>query len=147
MIKVKLVIGADHGGFTLKERIKKWLESMDFEVEDLGTFTEKSCDYPDFAGKVAGKVSEGKGIGLLFCGTGIGMCMAANKVKGIRAALVFNEFTGKMAREHNNANVLCLGGRTTSFEQAKKAINAFLKSEFQGGRHLRRVNKIMALEK
>lgn len=132
----------------MKEKTKKWLESKGHAVKDLGCFSEERCDYPDYAEKVAKAVAKKKGaIGLLFCGTGIGMCIAANKVKGSRAALVYNETTGRMAKEHNNANTLCLGGRTTSFANAKKAIGAFLKAEFQKGRHLKRIRKIALLER
>jgi ribose 5-phosphate isomerase B len=145
---MEFVLGSDHGGFPLKEKTKKWLESKGHAVKDLGCFSEERCDYPDYAEKVAKAVAKKKGaIGLLFCGTGIGMCIAANKVKGSRAALVYNETTGRMAKEHNNANTLCLGGRTTSFANAKKAIGAFLKAEFQKGRHLKRIRKIALLER
>ena len=144
---VKIVMGSDHGGFELKEKLKKWLEKKGHSVEDIGCYSKESVDYPDYGAKVARAVVGKNRIGIAICGTGIGICMAANKIKGIRAALIYNEFTGKMAKEHNNANVVCLGGRTTRFAQAKKAVNAFLKAGFQGGRHARRVRKIMALEK
>ncbi|MEM0359778.1 MAG: ribose 5-phosphate isomerase B [Candidatus Diapherotrites archaeon] len=141
-------LGSDHGGYPLKEKVKKWLESEGHSIKDFGCFSVESCDYPEFAEKVARAVTKNKdSIGLLFCGTGIGMSIAANKIKGIRAALLHNAFEGKMAKEHNNANVLCFGGRTVSFRNAKKAITAFLKAEFVGGRHLRRIEKIAALER
>lgn len=144
---MKIVIGSDHGGFTLKEKLKKWLEKEGHSTEDLGCYSKKSVDYPEYGAKVARAVAGKNKIGIAICGTGIGICMAANKIKKIRAALIYNEFTGRMAKEHNNANIICLGGRTTSFPQAKKAVKAFLKAKFQGGRHARRVRKIMALEK
>lgn len=145
---MELVLGSDHGGFALKEKIKKWLERAGYKVTDSGCYSKKSCDYPDYGKKVACAIAKKRNaIGILFCGTGIGMSITANKTKGIRAALIHNEFTGRMAKEHNNANILCLGGRTTSFAKAKKSIQAFLKAKFQGGRHARRVRKIMALEK
>jgi len=121
----KIVLGSDHGGFELKEKLRKWLEKEGHSVKDVGCFNEESVDYPEF-GAIVARQAKGKKIGIAVCGTGIGICMAANKVKGARAALVFDAFTGKMAREHNNANVLCFGGRTTSFVKAKSAVNAFL---------------------
>jgi len=144
---MKIVMGSDHGGFALKEKLKKWLEKEGHSVEDLGCYSRESVDYPEYGARVARAVAGKKKIGIAICGTGIGICMAANKIKKIRAALIHNEFTGRMAKEHNNANVICLGGRTTSFAQAKKAVKAFLEAEFRGGRHARRVRKIMALEK
>ncbi len=147
-MKEKIAIGSDHAGFVLKEKIKKWLEKEGYAVSDFGCFSAESCDYPDYAEKVAREVAKRKNItGILVCGTGIGMCIAANKIKGIHAALIHNEFTGRSAREHNNANVICLGARVINFATAKKAVNAFLKARFQGGRHARRVKKIKRLEK
>ncbi len=148
MAGLLVFLGSDHGGFALKEAVRKWLEGKGIEAVDLGCFSEENCDYPDYAEKTAVKVKGAKNaLGILFCGTGIGMCIAANKVKGIRAALIHNEYSARMAKEHNNANVLCLGGRTMNFEQATSAIEAFLKAEFRGGRHSRRLEKIANLEK
>lgn len=139
----KIFIGSDHAGFQLKENVKVFLEKKKFKINDLGTFSEESCDYPDFAKKVAEKVAKEKNsFGILICGTGIGMSIAANKIKGIRAALVQDEFTAKKAREHNNANVLCLGARVIDSEKAKKILNIFLNTDFEGGRHSKRVEKI-----
>jgi len=147
-MKEKIAIGSDHAGFALKEKIKKWLQEQGYAVSDFGCFSDESCDYPDYAKKVAKEVAKGRNtIGILFCGTGIGMCIAANKIKGIHAALIHNEFTGRSAREHNNANIICLGARVINFATAKKAISAFLNAEFQGGRHARRVKKIEELER
>jgi len=147
-MKKKIAIGSDHAGFALKEQIKKWLEKEGYSVRDFGCFSAESCDYPDFAEKVAKEVAKDRNtIGILFCGTGIGMCIAANKIKGIHAALIHNEFTGKSAKEHNNANIICLGARVINFATAKKAISTFLNAEFQGGRHSRRVKKIERIEK
>ena len=147
-MKEKIAIGSDHAGFLMKEKIKRWLQNQGYAVQDFGCFSDESCDYPDYAEKVARNVAGEKGtIGILFCGSGIGMCIAANKVKGIHAALIHNEFTGRSAREHNNANIICLGARVTDLATAKKAISAFLNAEFQGGRHARRVKKIEELER
>lgn len=144
---MKIFIGSDHGGFKLKEEIKEYLEELNYEYEDIGTENKESCDYPDFAYKVAKKVAETKGRGIVICGTGIGVSMAANKVKGIRAALAFNEYTAKMSREHNNSNVLCLGERTTKEALAKKIVKVWLDTKFsKEERHHRRVDKIMKLE-
>jgi len=144
---MKLFIGSDHGGFELKEFLKQELGKK-HEVEDLGCGSEESCDYPEFAEKVASKVAESKGnaIGILCCGTGIGMGIAANKVKKVRAAVVWSEETAKMAREHNNANVLCLGAKVLEKEKALELVNVFLESRFQGERHERRLGKIDAIE-
>ena len=143
----KIIIGSDHAGFKLKEIIKKYLEDLNYKYEDVGANTKESCDYPDFSYKVAKKVSETNGRGIVICGTGIGSCIVANKVKGIRAALAFDEFTAKMSREHNNSNVLCLGSRTTKKELAKKIVKIWLETPFsKEERHQRRVNKIMKLE-
>jgi len=144
---MEIVVGSDHGGYGLKLKVREWLEGEEHKVKDIGCHSRESCDYPDFAEKTAKVVARNDKLGIVFCGTGIGVCMAANKVKGIRAALVYDAFTGRMAREHNNANVLCLGGRTTEFEKAREAIAAFLGAKFAGERHGRRVKKIMDLEK
>jgi ribose 5-phosphate isomerase B len=143
-----IVLGADHGGFELKEYIKTFLKSQSqFAVNDLGTHSLDSVDYPIFGKAVAEAVARGEAqYGILVCGTGIGISIAANKVNGIRAALVYDELTAKMSREHNNANVLCLGGRTTEPSKALKLVEIFLSTTFEGGRHQRRLDEIAAIE-
>ncbi len=144
---MKLVIGSDHGGIHLKEVLKQHLAERGIEVTDAGTYTEESCDYPDIAVKVSREITAGNAErGILVCGTGIGMSMAANKVKGIRAALCGDVFSATMSREHNNANVICLGERVLGPGLALSILDAWLDTEFAGGRHERRVNKIMAIE-
>ena len=143
----KIIIGSDHGGFELKGKIEHYLEELGYEYEDLGTNNTQSSDYPDFAYKVAKKVAETNSKGILICGTGIGMNMAANKVTGIRAALAYDESTARMSREHNNSNILCLGERTTKENLAKKIVKVWLETEFsKEERHIRRINKITKLE-
>ena len=146
MPQKKIIIGSDHAGFQLKEHVLLLLRDGGYDVQDIGTNSEDSVDYPDYAKKVADKVSKGEGVGVLICGTGIGMCMAANKVHGIRAALAKDSYTAEMSRKHNNANVLCMGGRTTSPEDAEMIVHNFLTTEFEGGRHDGKVKKIMGLE-
>ena len=144
---MKIVIGSDHGGFHLKEVLKQHLAERGIEFHDAGTYTEDSCDYPDIALKVCREITEGKAErGILVCGTGIGMSMAANKVKGIRAALCGDVFSATMSREHNDANVICMGERVLGPGLAVSVLDAWLDTEFAGGRHARRVNKIMAIE-
>ena len=144
---MKIVIGSDHGGTHLKEALKQHLAERGIEVTDAGTYTEESCDYPDIALKVCREITEGKSErGILVCGTGIGMSMAANKVKGIRAALCGDVFSAAMSREHNDANVICLGERVLGPGLAVRILDAWLDTEFAGGRHARRVDKIMAIE-
>lgn len=139
----KIIIGSDHGGFKLKEKIKKYLEELGYEYDDFGTHSEESCDYPLIAKEVAEKVAKSNGRGILICGTGIGMCMTANKVKGIRAALVYDEFTTKLSREHNNSNILCLGERTSNSENFKDLVKMWLETEFSPEeRHHRRVKEM-----
>ena len=140
---MKIAIGADHGGFKLKEEIKDHLKKRKIAFKDLGTFSEESVDYPDIGKRVARAVASKKyKFGILVCGTGLGMSMVANRVKGIRAALCHNVYTAKMSRAHNDANILCLGGRVLKKALALKIVEAFLKTPFEGGRHLRRVRKI-----
>lgn len=145
---MKIAMGSDHGGIHLKNHIMAFLKEKGYEVEDYGTYTEDSCDYPDFAEKVCKAVTvEGAADkGILVCGTGIGISMAANKCKGIRAALVADVFSAKMAAEHNNANVICMGERTTGVGLAEMMVDTFLNTPFAGDRHQRRIDKIMALE-
>jgi len=138
---MKIIIGSDHAGFKLKEDIKSYLKGHD--IEDLGTFSEESVDYPSIGKKVAEKVVKTNSTGILICGSGIGMCMVANKIKGIRAALCYDEYTTKVAREHNNANILCLGSRTKSAKDYKKIIKTFLTTDFsKEERHKRRVKEM-----
>jgi ribose 5-phosphate isomerase B len=144
---MKIAIGSDHGGIHLKEHLKEYLSEKGLEVEDCGTYTEESCDYPDIAAKVCGLISKGTvQQGILVCGTGIGMSIAANKCPGIRAAVVTDEYSAAKSHEHNNANVLCLGERVVGQGLAESLVDAWFGTPFAGGRHERRVNKIMALE-
>jgi len=145
---MKIALGSDHGGIELKRNIIKHLEKKGIEIKDFGTYTEESCDYPDFALKVAEEVaSKNYDFGILVCGTGIGISISANKVPGIRAALCHDTFSAHATREHNNANILALGGRIVGVGLALDIVDAFLNAEFQGGRHERRVNKITEIEK
>ena len=146
-VKMRIAIGCDHGALALKESIKKVLSGLGMETDDLGTFTEESVDYPDIAEKVCEKVVSGDAErGIVLCGTGIGISMAANKIKGIRCALCGDVFSARMARAHNDANVLALGGRVLGPGLAEEIVRAFFSQDFEGGRHARRVGKIMALE-
>ncbi len=145
---MKLAIASDHGAFELKQELVAYLHSKGIQVEDLGTANSDSVDYPDYAAKVAEKVSRGEAdAGVLACGTGIGMSIAANKFRNVRAAVVSDEYTARMAKEHNNVNILCLGGRVHQPEKAKKLIQIWLETDFEGGRHDRRLAKISAIEK
>ncbi len=142
------IIASDHGGFELKEAIKRYLQARGIEVNDSGTLNNDSVDYPDYGEKVGRAVSQGEAEkGILICGTGIGMSIVANKFPGVRAALVSDEFTARMSKEHNNANVLVMGGRTQSPEQACRMVAAWLDAEFEGGRHQKRLDKIARLER
>lgn len=142
-----IAIGSDHGGLELKEAIVKALASRGLDVDDYGTDNGESVDYPDFAEKVAGAVSRGEiKQGILVCGTGIGMSIVANKFPGVRAALATDEFMAQMAKEHNDANILVLGGRVLAEEKAVKMVNTWLDSSYEGGRHQRRLDKIAQVE-
>lgn len=146
-IGMKVAIGCDHGALALKESVKKVLAELGTEIDDIGTYTEDSVDYPDIAEKVCEKVISGEAErGVVLCGTGIGISMAANKIKGIRCALCGEAYSARMARAHNDANVLALGGRVLGPELAGDVVRTFFTQEFEGGRHARRVGKIMALE-
>lgn len=135
-----VVIGADHAGFNLKKILLNVLEKKGIPATDIGTFTEDSCDYPHIARSLCRRLDENPGqCGILVCGTGIGMSIAANRMPGIRAALCTNEFQARASRQHNNANVLCLGERITGTELAVSILETFLATEFMGGRHQRRV--------
>ena len=142
-MKMKIAVASDHGGYKLKEYLKKYLEEKGEDVIDLGTDSEESVDYPVY-GKACGEaVVSGKADrGIVCCGTGIGISIAANKVKGVRCALCTDVHMAEMSRKHNNANVLALGGRTTSDEDARKITEAWLDTGFEGGRHQRRVNML-----
>lgn len=145
---MKIAVGSDHGGFNLKQTIINYLKENGIDYKDFGCYSEDSVDYPDFAKKVAEAVSQGEyDKGILICGTGIGISIAANKVKGIRAALCNDCFSARMAREHNDANILAMGERVVGKGLALEITKTWLESEFQGGRHQRRVNKIMEIEK
>lgn len=138
-----LAIGADHAGFELKEILKKWLEKNSYKTKDFGAHSAESADYPDFAHPVAEAVEKKEfELGLLICGSANGVAITANKHQGIRAAICWNEELAALARQHNNANVLCLPARYISVELAEKILDRFLHSSFEGGRHERRVNKI-----
>jgi ribose 5-phosphate isomerase B len=144
----KIIIGADHAGYDIKEFIKKYLEKMGYEFDDVGTFSTESVDYPEYAERVALGVKKNKNnVGILTCGTGIGAAIAANKIPGIRAALVSNSREARLSIEHNNANILTLGGRPFDKENVRKILKAWFSARFQGGRHLRRIKEIEALEK
>ncbi len=144
---MRIVIGSDHGGYHLKESIRLDLEQNGYEVVDCGTHSTDSCDYPDIAREVTAQVNaDAKTFGILICGTGIGIGIAANKVPGIRAALCHDTFSAKAARAHNNANILTMGERVIGPGLALEIVHAFLQAEFEGGRHERRVRKIAELE-
>ena len=146
-MKRTIAIASDHAALDLKAEIKKHLESQGITVEDYGTYTPDSCNYPDYAEKVCDAVTSGKqDLGILVCGTGIGMSMAANKCKGIRAALCNDTFSAKFTRLHNDANVLCMGARTLGAGVALEITDVFLNTGFEGGRHQTRVDMITALE-
>jgi len=140
---MSIAVGSDHAGYDLKEKVKQYLKNQNIEVKDLGCFKDEQLEYPDYAVKVAKSVVSGENeYGIIICGTGIGISITANKIKGIRAALCCSEYMAQMARQHNNANVLAMGGRTTSDEEAEKIVAAFLNTDFEGGRHANRVEKI-----
>ena len=139
----KICISSDHAGYEIKEFIKDHLINSKISIIDLGPFLKKSVDYPDYAKKVSNRVSKRKSdIGILVCGSGTGMAISANKTKGIRAAVGYNIKSTQLSRQHNNANVLCLGSRLTKRKDIKKIVKIFLNTKFEGGRHKRRVKKI-----
>lgn len=142
-----IAIGSDHGGYLLKEEIKKHLKEKGYEFKDFGTDSTASCDYPVYAEKVCRAVQSGEcEKGILVCGTGIGMSMCANKCKGIRAAVCGDHFSAEFTRKHNNANVLCLGARVIGAGVAMQLVDIFLTTEYEGGRHEKRVEMMMQLE-
>ncbi len=145
--KYKLAIGSDHGGWDLKEYIKKFLADKGYDFVDVGTADCESVDYPDYGALVINTLLQNKAQrGILVCGTGIGMSIVANKYPGVRAALCYDEFTAQMSREHNNSNVLVLGGRIIKQNMAAKILQTWLTTEFTGGRHSRRLDKITKIE-
>ncbi|MBU0650549.1 ribose 5-phosphate isomerase B [bacterium] len=140
---MKISIGCDHGGFVLKDMVVSILKARGIEIVDEGTFSDESVDYPDFAKKVAEVVSRGKvDRGILICGTGLGMSITANRFKGVRAAVCNDLITAKYSRLHNDSNILCMGARVIDKSMAEKIVNIWLDTEFEGGRHQRRVDKI-----
>ena len=142
-----IIIGCDHGGFELKQALVEYLQSIGKEVKDCGTYSTDSVDYPDIAECVCKEyLKGGYEFGILVCGTGIGISISANKIDGIRCALVATEYAAEMSKRHNNANMLAFGGRVTGVELAISSLKAYMNAEFEGGRHLNRVNKIQALE-
>jgi len=144
---MRVAIGADHAGFELKDIIKQTLDELRVAYKDVGTNSDESVDYPDYAAKVGKAVAGGEfDRGILVCGTGIGMALAANKVAGVRAAPVVDLESARLARSHNDANVLAIGARVTPPERALDLVRLFLKTEFEGGRHERRLQKVAALE-
>ena len=144
---MKISIASDHGGFDLKEDLRSWLTEQGHEVADFGCHGKESCDYPDFAAPAARAVSSGAcERGIVICTTGIGVSMTANKVKGVRCALCADPWSAEMTRRHNDANVLAIGAGVTGPLLARQIVTAFLTHEFEGGRHQRRVDKVMALE-
>ncbi len=138
----KIIIGSDHGGFRLKNEIKEHLRELDYVVEDLGCDTAESCDYPIYAKKVAREVLASDSLGILVCGTGIGMSIAANRFDGIRASHCTDTFSARMTRMHNNSNILCLGERITGTGLALDIVDAWLNAEFMGGKHQKRIDMI-----
>lgn len=139
----KIAIGSDHGGFELKEKLIEYYKNKGIILADEGTYSSESCDYPDIADKMAADVlNKTVDWGILICGTGIGISIAANRHKGIRAALLYNEAAAEMAHAHNNANIIVFGGRTMAFEDVVKRIDIFMQTKYEGGRHQRRLDKM-----
>jgi ribose 5-phosphate isomerase B len=144
---LKIALGSDHGGFFYKEKIKEYLKLKRYEIVDKGTYSPEPVDYPYFGENVGKAVVEGEAdMGIIICGTGIGISIAANKIKGVRAALCTNEFMARMARSHNDANVLALGQRVIGLDHALAIVDVFLETPFEGGRHERRVKLILDIE-
>ena len=143
MKEIKIAIGSDHAGFAMKSQIIQWLEKNNMSFSDFGAQSEESTDYPEYAHQVASSVETAKNdLGILICGTGIGMDITANKHQGIRAALCWRPEIARLAKSHNNANIICLPARFIEIDQAIEILDAFLKTEFEAGRHLRRINKV-----
>ena len=145
---LKIAIGSDHAGFQLKEAIKKYLKELGYDYEDFGTDSEEPVNYPDFAAEVARVVNKNVcSKGILICGSGIGMSIVANKFPGVRAALYYDVTSAKLSREHNDANILTIGARMVDKKKAKEIVKAWLTTEFAGGRHKKRIDKIKEIEK
>lgn len=145
---MKIALASDHAGYAEKERLKPLLRELGLQVEDYGTTSEESVDYPDFARKVAEAVAQGQAAqGVLVCGSGTGMAITANKVPGVRAAVAWSEETARLARQHNDANVLAIGARTTPPDQIPNIVRAWFSTQFDGGRHAARVEKIKRIER
>lgn len=144
---MKIIIGADHGGYELKNSLTDWLKSKNYEVKDIGVFTSDSVDYPDISKTVGESVSKGEfDRGILVCGSGVGVNIAVNKIKGIRSTHCHDTVIARLSREHNNTNVITMGGRFIAKELAQEILEIWLKTEFLGGRHQNRVNKIAQME-
>lgn len=144
---MRIALGCDHRGFKLKQAVMEFLQQSGYSYHDFGCYSTESVDYPDFAQKVGNAVASGEfDRGILICDTGIGMCIAANKIKGIRAALCHDTFTAKRARLHNDANILCLRGENIEVNEAREIVKTYLSTTFEGGRHIPRLNKIKVLE-
>ncbi len=147
MTRIRIAIGSDHAAVAMKDGVAQYLRGAGADVDDVGTIGTESVDYPDFARLVGDKVAGGAAqLGILLCGTGIGVAISANKIHGIRAAVCHDVTTARLAREHNDANVLCIGARTTGGTVAMDIVRTFLEARFEGGRHQRRIDKITALE-
>ena len=143
MENLKIVIGCDHGGFDLKQKVIEYLKARDIEFEDFGIYIKEASDYPEIAKKVAAEIAKGKfDKGILICGTGIGMSVVANKTKGIRAALCGDTYSARVSRAHNNANILCIGARVVGEYLALDIVDTWLKTNFEGGRHKKRIDMI-----
>lgn len=144
---IKVAVGCDHGGFILKDSVVSTLRRLGAEVVDLGCYDESSVDYPVYGEKVARSVASGEcALGVIMCGTGIGISIAANKVRGVRAAVVTNTYMAKLTKNHNNANIIALGGRVISPDEAAAIVEAWYTAEYEGGRHQRRLDMISAIE-
>lgn len=140
---MKIAIASDHGGLIMKNALTEYFSKQGFNVTDLGTNSSDSVDYPDYADKMAKHILEQKSdFGILICGTGVGISIAANRHKGIRAALIYNNFVAQMAKAHNNANIIVFGGRTMEIDDVKKYCETFINTKFEGGRHQNRLNKL-----
>lgn len=144
---MKIILGADHGGYELKNNIAEWLKTQGHQIKDVGTFSPESVDYPDYAKIVGEEVVKGNfDKGILVCGSGVGISIAANKVKGVRAVLCHDVVMARLSREHNDTNIIAMGGRFIAKDLAYEILNVWLNTEFSGGRHARRIEKISSLE-
>ena len=140
---MSIAIASDHGGFELKQKLVEYYNNLGIILNDLGTSSADSCDYPDIAHKMVKALRQNDcELGILICGTGIGISIAANRFKGVRAAILYDDFCAEMAKKHNNANIMVFGGRTMAFEDVVRRIDIFLNTEFEGGRHIKRLEKI-----